>query len=239
MRNLNYKYFKILISKNYGLNIIDLRTRILLKELDFYSNLVIFIEVVISLRTIFFIYLRFFNYKNFQNWRHWMALEIVWTVLPILVLIFLGFPSLKLLYISDILNFKRVLNLKIMGYQWCWRYTFKEFDVTLDCGIFDNIRTYVLGEEDLLVLPIKCVIKGLISSYDVLHSWALPSLIVKMDACPGRLNFFTIIRDTPGMIVGQCRELCGRYHSWMPICLEFTSLRMFVDWVKVQLSLDP
>lgn len=91
------------------------------------------------------------------------------------------------------------------------------------------------GESEWLVLPFKYKISRFLSAHDVIHAWTLPSLGLKIDAIPGRLNFFSFIRRTPGVLIGQCRELCGAYHAWIPIYLEFTSLNLFVEWLVSEL----
>lgn len=150
------------------------------------------------------------------------------------MLIFLGIPSLKILYIIEIYNFSSYLSLKVLGHQWYWEYRFSEFILTLIRYPKKISRLVRIGESTLLCLPIKCKIRVLISSFDVIHSWSLPSIGLKIDACPGRLNFFIIIIVQPSKHVGQCRELCGSYHSWIPIFLEVTTLNLFFEWIKIQ-----
>jgi len=162
---------------------------------------------------------------------HWIILELVWTVRPVRVLVFLGFPSLKNLYQIEIYYFNNI-NLKVTGHQWYWEYSIPELKVTQDCYPLNKALLYRIGETERLVLPYKCGIRRLITSQDVIHSWSLPSLGFKLDACPGRLNYFIINRLNRGFIIGQCSELCGAYHSWIPIKLEFTRISLFISYYK-------
>lgn len=154
-------------------------------------------------------------------------LELVWTVVPAIVLLSLAFPSIRILYMIDAripyLTFKRI------GHQWYWRYeTPSEF---FDSYI--NSRTYrLLDVDNNLFLPIKKNIRALITRSDVLHCWAIPSLGVKADAVPGRLNQvnFNILR--PSVLYGQCSEICGANHRFMPICLEsLPNFRYVIEWL--------
>lgn len=230
--NYNLKIFR----KYYGLNIIDLSSCFFTKEMDHYNNMVIYIELFIALRVLVFVYVCFVSKYWQQNFRHWVALELIWTVFPIVVLLFLGLPSLKILYITEIFNFTSSLNLKVTGHQWYWEYRIPEFIYNLDSYPFLDREYFRLGECDLLVLPFNCKIRSLMTSYDVLHSWALPSLGFKIDACPGRINFFIFISHYPRVHIGQCSELCGAYHSWIPIIIEFTSISLFLEWIKLNIE---
>lgn len=202
---------------------------------DSYNDLVIFIEVFIALTTLYLIGFCFINSHWIQTINHWTRLELIWTIFPAIILGFLGIPRLKILYFIEIFNFSRHLTVKVMGQQWYWDYSFPEFIVNLSSYPKALSSLFRIGERSFLCIPINCKIRILISSQDVLHSWSLPSIGLKIDACPGRLNFFTIIVARPGKHVGQCRELCGNYHSWIPIFLEATSIRLFFDWMKLQL----
>lgn len=159
--------------------------------------------------------------------KSWRILEIIWTIFPASILIFLGIPSISLLYSSEkeCINF----NLKVVGHQWYWEYSFPEIDILLNVQTIPlyYVEFYRILESDLLVLPFLCPIQGLITSQDVLHSWSLNTLGFKFDACPGRLNYFTFERSFPGILTGQCRELCGSLHSWIPIYVEFMP-RLFI-----------
>ncbi len=152
--------------------------------------------------------------------------ERVWTILPILVLIILVYPSIYLLYLIDESRVEFLCTLKVIGHQWYWSYKIDGlFNVEFDSYI-DRERVVRLTDVDnRIVLPVQEYIRALITSRDVLHSWALPSLGVKIDAVPGRLNQFIFSIIVPAIIHGQCSEICGVNHSFIPIVLEAVLLK--------------
>nr|QXN53147.1 cytochrome c oxidase subunit II [Rasbora tornieri] len=162
-------------------------------------------------------------------------IEIVWTVLPAIILISIALPSLRILYLMDEINDPHV-TVKAMGHQWYWSYEYTDYH---NMG-FDSymIPTELLapGEFRLLetdyrvVLPKEAPVRVLVSAEDVLHSWAVPSLGIKMDAVPGRLNQIAFIISRPGVFYGQCSEICGANHSFMPIVIEAVPLEYFEFW---------
>nr|YP_010409989.1 cytochrome c oxidase subunit II [Ateles paniscus]URH15368.1 cytochrome c oxidase subunit II [Ateles paniscus]URH15641.1 cytochrome c oxidase subunit II [Ateles paniscus] len=164
-------------------------------------------------------------------------IEMIWTILPAIILIMIALPSLRILYMTDEFN-KPYLTLKAIGHQWYWSYEYSDYeDLAFDSYI---MPTYFLepGEFRLLevdnrtTLPMEADIRMLISSQDVLHSWAVPSLGVKADAIPGRLNQAMLASMRPGLFYGQCSEICGSNHSFMPIVLEFIYFQDFEVWAS-------
>nr|YP_009312324.1 cytochrome c oxidase subunit II [Garra poecilura]BAV71799.1 cytochrome c oxidase subunit II [Garra poecilura] len=168
-------------------------------------------------------------------------IEIVWTILPAIVLIFIALPSLHILYLMDEINDPH-LTIKAMGHQWYWSYEYTDYE---NLG-FD---AYMVPTQDLtpgqfrlleadhrMVIPTESPIRILVSAEDVLHSWAVPSLGMKMDAVPGRLNQITFTTLRPGMFYGQCSEICGANHSFMPIVVEAVPLKHFEDWSSSMLE---
>nr|YP_010397710.1 cytochrome c oxidase subunit II [Rasbora beauforti]UQJ78870.1 cytochrome c oxidase subunit II [Rasbora beauforti] len=168
-------------------------------------------------------------------------IEIVWTMLPAIILILIALPSLRILYLMDEINDPHV-TVKAMGHQWYWSYEYTDY---LNLG-FDAymVPTQELapGEFRLLetdyrmVIPQESPIRILVSAEDVLHSWAVPSLGVKMDAVPGRLNQTAFIVLRPGVFYGQCSEICGANHSFMPIVVEAVPLKTFEHWPMMMLE---
>nr|YP_010584260.1 cytochrome c oxidase subunit II [Lumbriculus variegatus]QLY89737.1 cytochrome c oxidase subunit II [Lumbriculus variegatus]UZT67749.1 cytochrome c oxidase subunit II [Lumbriculus variegatus]FAA04217.1 TPA: cytochrome c oxidase subunit II [Lumbriculus variegatus] len=163
-------------------------------------------------------------------------IETIWTILPAMVLLFLAIPSLRLLYIMDEITSPSV-TLKAIGHQWYWSYEYSDFmSVDMD-SYMTPTSDLKLGEYRLLetdnrvVLPTGLEIRMLITAADVIHSWAIPSLGVKVDAIPGRLNQigFTIL--LPGLYFGQCSEICGANHTFMPIAIEAINSPEFIKWV--------
>lgn len=198
-----------------------------------YHNLVLYVQLIIIIITLFWLYFIFCNKHSSCRYKFSgrLRLEVIWTVMPIMVLILTGHASLSGLYNRDAL-IKTDLNLKITGYQWYWGYGIPEIQLYFDSFCQKASNIYFFAERDLLVLPFDQKISCFMTSNDVIHAWTLPSLGVKIDALPGRLNFFSFINSFPRVIIGQCRELCGAYHSWMPIYVEFTSATLFKEWLK-------
>lgn len=151
--------------------------------------------------------------------------ESVWTILPIVVLIFLVYPSIYLLYLVDESRVEFLCTLKVIGHQWYWSYKIDGLLILEIDSYLDRERTIRLIDVDnRVVVPVQEHIRALITSRDVLHSWALPSLGLKIDAIPGRLNQFVFIVILNSVIHGQCSEICGVNHSFMPIVLEAVRL---------------
>jgi len=152
--------------------------------------------------------------------------ERVWTILPIVVLIFLVYPSIYLLYLIDERRVEFLCTLKVIGHQWYWSYKMDGLlSLDIDSYIDAERSVRLIDVDNRVVVPSQENIRALITSRDVLHSWALPSLGVKIDAIPGRLNQFVFIVMLNSVIHGQCSEICGVNHSFIPIVLESVSLR--------------
>nr|YP_009754844.1 cytochrome c oxidase subunit II [Myonycteris torquata]QIP52944.1 cytochrome c oxidase subunit II [Myonycteris torquata] len=161
--------------------------------------------------------------------------ETIWTVLPAMILIMIALPSLRILYMMDEIN-NPYLTVKTMGHQWYWTYEYTDYeDLTFDSYMVPTQdlkpgELRLLEVDNRVVLPMELTIRMLISSEDVLHSWAVPSLGLKTDAIPGRLNQTTLLSTRPGLYYGQCSEICGSNHSFMPIVLEMVPLKIFEKW---------
>lgn len=151
--------------------------------------------------------------------------ERVWTILPIVVLIFLVYPSIYLLYLIDERRVEFLCTLKVIGHQWYWRYKIDGLlNLDIDSYLDSERAVRLIDVDNRVVVPVQEHIRALITSRDVLHSWALPSLGLKIDAIPGRLNQFVFIVILNSVIHGQCREICGVNHSFIPIVLEAVNL---------------
>lgn len=166
--------------------------------------------------------------------------ECLWTIYPAAVLFQIGVPSLTLLYILDETTIASQVSLKAIGHQWYWSYEYRDSwsgpcQLSFDSYIVPSREIREGGPRLLEVdnrtpLPYNVVVRAIIRSADVLHSWALPSLGVKVDACPGRLNQQALIGYRPGLYYGQCSEICGSNHRFIPIVIEFISPRDFFWW---------
>ena len=163
-------------------------------------------------------------------------IETIWTILPAVVLIFLAFPSLRLLYLLDEVG-SCALTIKRIGHQWYWSYEYSDFlDIEFDSYIIptnelDEGQFRLLEVDHRAVVPVNANIRVLVTSADVIHSWTVPSLGVKADAIPGRLNQLRFFVKHPGVFYGQCSEICGANHSFMPIVLEAVEVEDFAKWV--------
>ena len=157
--------------------------------------------------------------------------ERVWTILPIIVLIFLVYPSIYLLYLIDERRVDFLCTLKVIGHQWYWRYKIDGLlSFELDSYIDRDSVVRLIDVDNRVVIPSQENIRALITSADVLHSWALPSLGLKIDAVPGRLNQFVFMVIINSVIHGQCSEICGVNHSFIPIVIEVVRLMDLLCW---------
>lgn len=168
---------------------------------------------------------------------HNTALEIVWTLVPVLILVGIAVPSIRLLahqYDPP----KADLTIKVTGNQWYWTYSYPDnggfelvSNILSDADDKKRGEPRLLGVDERMVVPAGAVVKLIVTSSDVIHSWAVPSFWVKMDAVPGRLNETWFKVDRPGLYYGQCSELCGARHGFMPIAVEVVRPDQFAAWV--------
>ena len=181
-----------------------------------------------------------------RSWTHGgliegQKLESAWTIVPAILLIILAVPSLSILYGLDEIGGVEV-TLKILGHQWYWSYEYRESwglegTISIDSYIvpqceMGEIILRLLDTDRRPCLPVYVPIRALVSRTDVLHSWAVPSLGVKVDATPGRLNQTKLMGELPGVVYGQCSEICGANHRFMPIRVEFVSSQDYLAWVR-------
>ena len=170
-------------------------------------------------------------------------MEFIWTFFPVLILIRIAFPSLRVLYLLDESAYPD-LSLKAVGHQWYWSYEYDGFEwLRFDSYILPTPelklgRFRLLEVDNRVVIPMDCCIRVLITAADVLHSWTIPSLGVKADAVPGRLNQVRFTLGIPGLFFGQCSEICGANHRFMPIVVERVSVDGFIKWGFRSILLD-
>ena len=166
-----------------------------------------------------------------------LTLEIVWTVVPAIILIGIALPSMQLLYLMDE-TVDPSLTIKIIGHQWFWEYEYPDQEppviyesYMVPAGELEPGQLRLLEVDHRLIVPVDAHIRILVTSDDVLHSFAVPALGIKIDAVPGRLNQVGLLIKRPGVFYGQCSELCGANHSFMPIVIEAVSSNKFIDWI--------
>jgi len=157
--------------------------------------------------------------------------EVIWTIIPILILLFLAIPSLKILYFID--ENSPFLTVKVVGHQWYWSYEIRDLNLEFDAYMLNsttNGEFRLLDTDHRLVLPVRKNIRCLITAADVLHCWALPAIGVKADAVPGRLNQINFNALRSRISYGQCSEICGANHRFIPITVEAISKSNFINW---------
>nr|QWC53804.1 cytochrome c oxidase subunit II [Evacanthus heimianus] len=165
-------------------------------------------------------------------------IELIWTILPALMLIFIAFPSLRILYLLEETNVP-MLTIKSIGHQWYWSYEYSDFNkiefdsYMMPTNDLESSQFRSLEVDNKVVLPFNTNIRLLLTSSDVIHSWTVPSLGLKVDCSPGRINQGSININRPGIYYGQCSEICGANHSFMPICLESINMNMFINWLML------
>jgi cytochrome c oxidase subunit 2 len=170
------------------------------------------------------------------QWSHHTSLEVAWTLGPVLVLVIIAFPSFRLLYSMDRAA-DAEMTLKATGHQWYWSYDYPDQHISFDANLLqDSDRKpgdpRLLATDNHVVLPAGVVIRIQTTADDVVHSWSVPSLGVKLDAMPGRLNETWVKIDKPGFYFGQCSQLCGINHGFMPIEVEAVSKDQFAAWIQ-------
>lgn len=207
----------------------------------FHDYIIVFLVLILSFVTYIFIYVSFSPYLDkYTMDSH--VLETVWTVVPMFILVFIAFPSLYLLYLIEEIS-SPSLSVKVIGHQWYWEYQYYNswLDYSFDSYIIQTSSDFTLNSfpiyhnldvDNRLVLPTFSNILFLSTSSDVIHSWAVPSLGLKMDTIPGRLNYLTTMVYNSGVFYGQCSEICGSNHSFMPIVLEFVPISTFISFIS-------
>ena len=169
---------------------------------------------------------------------HNTLIEIIWTLVPVLILLVIAVPSIRLLA-HQYAQPKPDLTVKVIGNQWYWTYQYPDNgDFELVSNMLPDTEAEKRGEPRMLavdervVVPVNSIVKVIVTSNDVIHSWAVPAFWTKMDAVPGRLNETWFKADREGVYYGQCSELCGARHGYMPIAVEVVSKAKFAEWVR-------
>jgi len=188
----------------------------------------------------------FFNIKNspivHKYLNHGTLIELIWTITPALILTLIAFPSFRLLYLLDEVT-SPTITIKVIGHQWYWSYEYSDY--VTDSGQSVEFDSYMIPESDLelgqfrlldvdnkMIIPVDCHIRLIVTGADVIHSFAVPSLGLKIDATPGRLNQSSILAERTGTFYGQCSEICGVWHGFMPIAVEAVSVQDYLAWIE-------
>ena len=171
---------------------------------------------------------------------HNTVIEVIWTLVPVLILVGIAVPSISLLAAQFKPAPANAITLKAIGNQWFWSYEYPDYGVSFDANMLSDEDAKAKGEPRLLavdnrvVLPVNTPIKLVTIGNDVIHSWAVPAFWIKMDSVPGRLNETTFTVDRKGVYYGQCSELCGDRHGFMPIGVEVVSKEDFASWIRAK-----
>nr|YP_010827562.1 cytochrome c oxidase subunit II [Raptrix fusca]WFD61158.1 cytochrome c oxidase subunit II [Raptrix fusca] len=209
----------------------------LMEQLMYFHDHTMFIIMMILMMVGYMMMSLIFNKFTDRHVLDGQFLEILWTIVPAIVLIFIALPSLQILYLIDETE-NPYLTFKAIGHQWYWSYEYSDFNkIEFDSYMIPqndmspfNIR--LLEVDNRTTIPMNTLTRILITSEDVLHSWTIPSIGIKADATPGRMNQATFWFNRPGVFYGQCSEICGANHSFMPIVMESTSTNDFIKWLK-------
>nr|AAT97377.1 cytochrome c oxidase subunit II [Micropsectra insignilobus] len=207
----------------------------IMEQLNFFHDHSLLILILVTTLVGYLMLALFFNQLNNRFLLHGQTIEVIWTILPAIVLLFIAFPSLRILYLLDEVNSPSI-SLKAIGHQWYWSYEYSDFkNIEFDSYMVsnNNLNSFrLLDVDNRTVIPINNQIRILVTATDVLHSWTIPSLGVKIDANPGRLNQTNFFINRPGLYFGQCSEICGANHSFMPIVIESVPSNFFITWIK-------
>ena len=210
-------------------------------------NTIFFYLIVICVGVfwVLFSIIYYFNIKNspilHKYLNHGTLLELIWTITPAFILIAIAFPSFRLLYLLDEV-ISPTITIKVVGHQWYWSYEYSDYiNVSGESIEFDS---YMIPDSDLelgqfrlldvdnrVVVPTDTHIRLIVTGADVIHSFAVPSLGLKIDAVPGRLNQTSMLAERTGLFYGQCSEICGVYHGFMPIVIEAVPVQEYLAWI--------
>nr|QLD96961.1 cytochrome c oxidase subunit 2 [Chiropterargas confusus] len=206
----------------------------IMEQLIFFHDHIMMVMLLIIIITLYMM-TNIFNNKLLSRYiMDNYFIETLWTIVPAVTLIYIALPSLRILYLMEE-TFNPSMTAKIIGHQWYWSYEYPNFNVDYDSFMMTDLNYTsfrLLDVDNRMIMPYNTNIQLLITSEDVIHSWAMLSLGIKMDAIPGRLNQTFFMANKPGLYFGQCSEICGANHSFMPIMLEITSINNFLTWIK-------
>ena len=208
---------------------------------SFHNNLLLPIIIAISVFVLFLMLYACIRFRasanpNPSKRTHNVTVEILWTLIPCLILIVMAVPSFEILYKQDTIP-KADLTIKAVGYQWYWGYEYPDENIIFDSYMIEekDLRAdqpRLLAVDNEVVVPVNKVVKVLITANDVLHAWALPAFGVKRDAVPGRINETWFKAEKEGTYYGQCSELCGIKHAFMPITVKVVSEEDYQEWLS-------
>ena len=238
------------VAEPWQLNFQDPATPIMEGIINLHHDLMFFICVISTFVSWMLIRI-LWHFEETQNnipstLTHGTLIEVIWTITPAFILLLIAVPSFSLLYAMDEI-ISPAITIKTLGHQWYWSYEYSDYlNEDNEAIIYDS---YMIPEEDLelgqfrllevdnrMVIPVNTHIRIIVSAADVLHSWAVPSLGIKCDAIPGRLNQTSMFIKREGLYYGQCSEICGINHGFMPIVVEAVPLSNYIEWISNKLN---
>nr|YP_010478265.1 cytochrome c oxidase subunit II [Nesophrosyne haleakala]UVI59709.1 cytochrome c oxidase subunit II [Nesophrosyne haleakala] len=209
----------------------------IMEQLIIFHDHTMMILIMITTAVLYMISSLLTNKLINRNMLESQMIELTWTILPAFMLITIALPSLKILYLLEEIN-KPLISMKAIGHQWYWTYELSDFKNIEFDSYMKNTKSLTNNEYRLLevdnriVLPFNTKTRILVTSLDVIHSWTVPALGIKIDGTPGRINQGSIMMTRPGLFYGQCSEICGANHSFMPIMIESVNMKSFMTWIK-------
>ena len=228
-------------SVNWQMGFNESVTTVMNDIVHLHDRILLPIIVAISVFVLFLLLYSIFKFRASKNpipskTSHNTFIEVMWTVIPCLILIVIAVPSFRLLYKQDNIP-KADVTIKAIGYQWYWGYEYPDQNIAFDANMIEtkNLKPNqprLLETDNHVVVPVNKVVKVLITANDVLHAWAVPSFGVKRDAVPGRINETWFKAEKEGVYYGQCSELCGSRHAFMPITVRVVSDKQYNEWLK-------
>nr|YP_010727923.1 cytochrome c oxidase subunit II [Bothrogonia lata]WDZ68104.1 cytochrome c oxidase subunit II [Bothrogonia lata]WRQ18434.1 cytochrome c oxidase subunit II [Bothrogonia sp. 1 XLX-2024a] len=209
----------------------------IMEQLIMFHDHTMMIIVMITVTVGYMMTSLFFNKITNRFLFEGQMIELVWTMLPAMVLIFIALPSLRILYLMEEMS-NPLITIKAIGHQWFWSYEYSDFKkIEFDSYMKPTTELTknefrLLDTDNRIVLPFNTNTRILVTSTDVIHSWTIPSLGIKIDASPGRINQGNLLINRSGLFFGQCSEICGANHSFMPIVMESINMKTFYEWVS-------
>nr|YP_009554223.1 cytochrome c oxidase subunit 2 [Mesabolivar sp. ITV1036I1]YP_009554249.1 cytochrome c oxidase subunit 2 [Mesabolivar sp. ITV1036I3]QBA91979.1 cytochrome c oxidase subunit 2 [Mesabolivar sp. ITV1036I1]QBA92005.1 cytochrome c oxidase subunit 2 [Mesabolivar sp. ITV1036I3] len=201
-----------------------------MEQLLFFHDHIMIIMIIIMIVVGYMLYNSVYESYYEMNSKGGQEIETIWTVFPVFVLLFIAFPSIRLLYLMED-NADADITIKVSGHQWYWSYEIPEMSINEYDSYMISSGFRLLEVDNSLFLPVMSNVRVVVGASDVIHSWTIPSAGVSVDAVPGRLNQLGLFFNRVGWFSGQCSEICGANHSFMPIFLKVVMMSDFVDSV--------
>jgi cytochrome c oxidase subunit 2 len=234
------------VTENYQIGFQDAASPVMEEIINFHNYVMIYITFIIIL--VFWmlgsVIINFGKSKRMISHKfliHGTVIELIWTITPAIILVAIAFPSFKLIYLIDEV-IDPAITIKVIGHQWYWSYEYSDY--ANQDGTTINFDSYMIPESDLeigdfrllevdnrVIVPVDTHVRIIVTAADVIHSWSVPSLGIKLDAIPGRLNQTSFLANREGVFYGHCNEICGVNHAFMPIVVEAVKLKEYCTYI--------